>query len=68
MQYEFVKKNDDVIETEAMKFQKFMKAMEMVAEKADPDFKILIDRTIEIGFGVKNGGKKCQDCITQQFK
>ena len=52
MQYEFVKKDNDIIETEAMKFQKFMKAMEMVTEKADPGFNILIDRTIEIGFGV----------------
>ncbi len=49
MQYEFIKKDDDVIETEEMKFQKFTKAMEMVVEKANPDFNILIDRTIEIG-------------------
>jgi hypothetical protein len=53
MQYEFVKKDDDVIETEEMKFQKFTKAMEMVAEKADPGFNILIDRTIEVGFDLK---------------
>ncbi len=52
MYYEFVKKDDDVIETEEMKYKKFMYAMLLVAERADPKFKILIDKTIEISFGV----------------
>ncbi len=55
MQYEFVKKEDTVIETEENKFKKFMYAMLLVIEKTDTNFKILIDRSsIEISFGVND--------------
>jgi hypothetical protein len=48
MLYEFVKKTDEIIETEKMKFEKFIHAMAMVAKSPDQEFKILIDKTIEI--------------------
>jgi len=49
MLFEFVKKTDDVIETEEMKFMQFMNAMILVAKNQDPEFIILIDKTTEIG-------------------
>ena len=48
MLYEFVKKTDEIIETEKMKFEKFIHAMAMVAKSPDQEFKILIDKTLEI--------------------
>jgi len=49
MLYEFVKKTNDVIETEEMKFMKFVNAVVCVATNQDPEFKILVDKTTEIG-------------------
>jgi hypothetical protein len=48
MLYEFVKKTDEIIETEKMMFEKFIHAMAMVAKSPDQEFKIMIDKTIEI--------------------
>jgi hypothetical protein len=48
MIYELVNKTDGEIETEEMKFMKFFHAMVLVAKNKDPEFKILIDKSIEI--------------------
>jgi hypothetical protein len=49
MIYKLVNKTDGGVETEEMKFMKFFHAMARVAKSTDPEFKILIDKTIEIG-------------------
>jgi len=46
--YELVRK-DGVPETEEIKFMKFFQAMALVATKSEPEFTILIDKSIEIG-------------------
>jgi len=50
--YELVRK-DGVPETEEMKFMKFFQAMVLVTKKAEPEFTIRIDKTIEIGLHQK---------------
>ena len=46
--YELVRK-DGVPETEEIKFMKFFQAMALVAKSTEPEFTILIDKSIEIG-------------------
>jgi len=68
MLYEFVKKTNDVIETEEMKFMKFVNAMVLVATNQDPEFKILIDKTIEIGLMEVKSTIDLSDAMTDEEK